>query len=254
MSNENKIRIAVLSDLHLTSDKKSIWGVDTYANFKKAISRMKNIPKIDCIIVCGDIANDGMVGTYAYVDSEFRNLGIPTFWCPGNHDNMNQYYDFGQKSFCKLSGIHDVGGFRVISVCSVTHDENNPSQNRARGLIKNEDLKILDRVLSDSEKPCVVFLHHPSIEPGGWLSNKILINKEDFNNVIIKHSQVKAVLYGHIHYYTKHQDGSTVYMSSPAVGFAFNKDLPKYRIAKGEEGFAILDISESKIKTELVRI
>lgn len=254
MSEENKIRIVVLSDLHLTNDKRPIWGVDTYAYFKKAISMIKNIPEIDCIVVCGDIANDGMAGTYTYVDSEFCNLGIPTFWCPGNHDNIDRYYEFGQKSFSKLSGIHDVGGFRVISLCSVTFDEDNPSQNRARGLIKNDELIILDKTLSNSEKPCVVFLHHPSIEPGGWLSNKILINREEFNHVITKHSHVKAVLYGHIHYYTKHQEGSTVYISSPAIGFAFNKDLPKYRIAKGEEGFVILDISESEIKTELVRI
>lgn len=254
MSKENKIRIALLSDLHLTSDKKPIWGVDTYSYFQKAINRLSGVPRIDCIIVCGDIANDGLVETYTYADYEFQKLGIPTFWCPGNHDNLNNYYDFGHKSFSKLSGIYDVGEFRLISLCSVTHDENDPSQNRARGLIKDKDLALLDKNLSESEIPCIVFLHHPSIEPGGWLSNKILINRGELNHVINKHSQVKAVLYGHIHYYMEHNEGSTVYISSPAVGYAFNKDLPKFQIATGEEGFAIIDISESKVNTEIVRI
>lgn len=254
MSKENKIRIALLSDLHLTSDKKPIWGVDTYANFKKAINKLSTIPRIDCIIVCGDIANDGLVETYTYADYEFQKLGIPTFWCPGNHDNLKNYYDFGYNSFSKLSGIYDVGGFRLISLCSVTHDENDPSQNRARGIIKDKDLALLDKNLFESEIPCIVFLHHPSIEPGGWLSNKILINRGVLNHVINNHSQVKAVLYGHIHYYMEHIVGSTIYISSPAVGYAFNKDLPKFQIATGEEGFAIIDISESKVNTEIVRL
>lgn len=254
MKEEKNIRIILLSDLHLTNDKKPIWGVDTYAHFQKAINRINEISRIGCIIVCGDIANDGLVETYTYADSAFREIGVPTFWCPGNHDNLKNYYNIGVNSFCGFSGIHEIGGFRIISLCSVTHDEDDPSQNRARGLIKDEDLALLDKTLSGSMMPCIVFLHHPSIEPGGWLSNKILINREELNHVISKHRQVKVVLYGHIHYYTRHQEGSTAYISSPAIGFAFNKDLPKYKIATGEEGFVVLDITESEVRTELVRI
>lgn len=254
MSNKSSIRIVLLSDLHLTNDKKPIWGVNTYSYFQKAINRLKRIPQIDCIIVCGDISDDGLIGTYSYVDNVFHEMGIPTLWCPGNHDNLKNYYDFGQKSFCKLFGIHDIGGFRFISLCSVTHDENDPSQNRARGLIKDRDLAFLDETLTVSKMPCIVYLHHPSMEPGGWLSNKILINREEVNKIFKKHNQVKAVLSGHIHYYTKQKEGSTVYISSPAIGYAFNKNLPKFKIATGEEGFVILDVSELGIKTELIRI
>ena len=62
------MRIIHMSDLHLTSDKHPIWGVDTYEKFTKALNSIGSIPNIDCIVVSGDIADDGNLLTYQYAD------------------------------------------------------------------------------------------------------------------------------------------------------------------------------------------
>jgi hypothetical protein len=38
------------------------------------------------------------------------------------------------------------------------------------------------------------------------------------------------------------------------VGFAFNKDFPKYKLDKGQEGFLIIDIENRNIDVQIVKI
>ena len=71
------MRIIHMSDLHLTSDKHPIWGVDTYEHFVKALNSIGSIPNIDCIVVSGDIADDGNLLTYQYADDMLNSLSIP---------------------------------------------------------------------------------------------------------------------------------------------------------------------------------
>ena len=77
------MRIIHMSDLHLTSDKHPIWGVDTYEHFVKTLNSIDSIPNIDCIVVSGDIADDGNLLTYQYADDMLNSLSIPVLWCPG---------------------------------------------------------------------------------------------------------------------------------------------------------------------------
>lgn len=63
----------------------------------------------------------------------------------------------------------------------------------------------------------------------------------DFNAFIQDFEHVKLVMYGHIHYHTRERIGHVVYTSASSVGFAFDKDLPKFQIADGKEGFSVID-------------
>ena len=38
------------------------------------------------------------------------------------------------------------------------------------------------------------------------------------------------------------------YIGAPAVGFAFNKDLPKFQIDKGAEAILIIELDENDIR------
>ena len=96
--------------------------------------------------------------------------------------------------------------------------------------------------------PTIIALHHPPLEPGGWLNRKLLDNRDDFNEIISQYP------YGHIHYYTDVKRGHIRYSSSSAVGFAFDKELPKFQIAKGLEGFSIIDIDKNEIITNNILI
>ena len=114
-------------------------------------------------------------------------------------------------------------------------------------------VQLEDAINSDSKRTAIV-LHHPPIEPGGWLNRKLLDNRESFNSIIRKYKQVKLVLFGHTHYYQQTRQDGVLYVSASSVGFAFDKELPKFEIAQGKESFNYVSLDDDKILVSNVLI
>jgi Icc protein len=207
---------------------------------------------VDAILISGDIADKGSVWAYDYVDKTMASLGIPTYGCPGNHDNLSNMIQ--TMKFCRINGEVTIGDWNFVIFDSTIQDPDDPSKNRARGELKNQDLDYIEHLASYSESPVCVVLHHSPIEPGGWMNKKLLENREEFKERISRLEMVKLVLFGHIHYpMTQHQEG-TIYSSAPSVGFAFDKDLPKYQICDGNEGYNVLHITGNNVEIHRVTL
>ena len=124
----------------------------------------------------------------------------------------------------------------------------------SRGLLSEESMSWLERRLENSINPTILAFHHPAIDPGGWLNRKLLENRTDLVEMISRYPKVQLCLYGHIHYSIQHVVNDCLYSAAPSIGFAFDKDLPKFQIAAGKEGFNIITISDSGIKNETILI
>lgn len=248
------MRIIHISDLHLTSDKHPIWGVDTYKQFTKAIEIIGNTPDIDCIVVSGDIADDGNLETYQYADDMLNSLSIPVLWCPGNHDNVKTIYEYANESKSTIGTPLSINGYRLLPLNTVAPDCDNPNRNRSRGVLFDEELQYLDKQFVDLQCPTILVMHHPSIDPGGWMTNKILDNRDLFNEIIRKYDSLFLILYGHIHFHMIHKQYDKTFISAPSVGFAFHKDLAKYEIDKGQEGFLLIEIDSRIINVQVEKI
>jgi len=248
------MRIIHMSDLHLTSDRQSIWGVDTYKQFSKSLNLIKDIHNVDCVVVSGDIADDGNITTYQYADDMLSSLSIPIFWCPGNHDNIETFYNFSVVSKSIIGTPLTINGVRLIPLNTVAPDESNPNLNRSRGILFEKDFLYLNNNMQGQGCPTILVMHHPPYDPGGWMTNKILKNRETFIDIIKRYDNLFLILCGHIHYYMIQNIFDKTLVSAPAVSFAFHKDLPKYELDKGQEGFLIIDIDDNNIKVEKVII
>jgi len=234
--------IAHLSDIHLTENGRIIWGADTMLHFNEAISKLVNQNYIDAIVISGDLSDDGSLWSYDYLDSAFSKLGVPTYCCMGNHDS---YDNFPRMKYIKLTNRFFLGGWKFLILNSVIKDESEPGRNKSRGFLDEETINSLSNELKE-DIPTAIFLHHPPIEPGGWLNRKILDNRDVFNN-LIKGTNVKMVAFGHIHYATSSIMDGIIYTSAPGIGFGFDKDLPKFQIADGTEGFNIIKLEQDNI-------
>ena len=243
------MKIAQISDIHLTEHGQVIWDTDTLSHFESAIQGLSKIKDLDAIIVSGDLSNDDSEWTYHYIDERLATLKLPVFCCLGNHDSTSALsIDFKCLRFDREAMI---GEWRFLFINSVSRDPDKLGFFKSRGLILDDDLALLESKIHTGIKTSVV-LHHPPIEPGGWLNRKPLENKEVFND-IIRESDVKLVLYGHIHCAQQNNQSEILYSSAPAIGFAYDKDLPKYQIADGQEGISILEFGkEIMIHTELL--
>ena len=243
-----------MSDLHLTKDGCPIWETNTMEHFNRSIDVIRGMKDIDAIVVTGDISNDGSEWTYKYADRLFSSLGIPTFCCPGNHDSLKVMLEEYNPSFFKvLPQSCIIDGWNLILLNSVIQDDEDPNQNKARGFLSEASLNYLIQKLEEGF-PSIIALHHPPLEPGGWLNRKLLDNRDDFNKIISLYDNVKLVIYGHIHYFTNVLKGHVRYCSSSSVGFAFDKDLPKFQIADGYEGINLIEIINDSITINNIQL
>lgn len=242
------MKVAHISDIHLTENGRIIWGADTMSHFNKLISVLANY-HIDAIILSGDLSDDGSEWSYDYLDSAFSKLGIPTYCCMGNHDSFE---NFSRMKYIKHTISFCYVGWKFILLNSVIKDETEPGKNKSRGFLNSESLLTLRNELKVN-MPTAIFFHHPPIEPGGWLNRRLLENRDAFNE-LIKVSNVKLVGYGHIHYATKSLIDNILYTSAPSIGFGFDKDLPKFQIADSTEGFNIITFEKDTAEIEIVLI
>jgi len=241
------MRIVHMSDLHLTKDGVPIWKTNTMDHFNKSIEIIRGMKNIDAIIVTGDISDDGSDWTYRYADSLFASLVIPAYLCPGNHDSLKMMLDKYKPSFYQvLPPSCNIGGWKLVMLNSVIPDDENPNQNKARGFLSSESLNCIIQELEEGLQT-IIALHHPPIEPGGWLNRKLLDNRDEFNTIVSYYPNARLVLYGHTHYFTDVRQDHARYSSSTSVGFAFDKELPKFQIADGFEGFSVIEIKRDTI-------
>lgn len=240
------MRIALLSDLHLTENGVHIWGVDTLGNFNKAIEKIRREPDLDAIVIAGDLSNDGSFWTYKYVDDKLNETGIPSFCCPGNHDSISMMMNEYTPSYFHRDTVSFIGEYKLILLNSVVPDDVEMGKNKSRGWLFPGSFELLRQELSDG-KPAIVVLHHPPIEPGGWLNRKLLDNRDDFNCLLENFDNVRLVMYGHTHFFLESKIHNALYVAPSGVGFAFDKDLQKFEIADGQEGYIIIDITSERI-------
>jgi Icc protein len=223
-------------------------------HFNQSIDIIRGLQKIDAILVTGDVSDDGSEWTYQYADRLFSTLGIPTLCCPGNHDSLKMMLEEYKPSFCKfLPPSSIIDGWKIVMLNSVIPADENPDQNKARGFLSDESL---DYVIQELEEglPTIIALHHPPLEPGGWLNRRLLENRDEFNQTINRYPNARLVIYGHIHYFSDVQKGHIRSSSSTSVGFAFDKDLPKFQIADGLEGFSLIEINNDIIDITNVKL
>ena len=248
------MRIIHMADLHLTKDGCPIWETNTMKHFNQSIDIIRGMQDIDAIVVTGDISDDGSEWTYQYADRLFSTLGIPTYLCPGNHDSLKVMLDEYKPSFYQTQPSSlKIKGWKLVMLNSVAPADEDPNQNKARGFLSVESM---DYIKSELEEgiPTILALHHPPLEPGGWLNRKLLENRDIFNQTIQSYSNARLVIYGHIHYFTEVQQGHIRYSSSTSVGFAFDKNLPKFQIADGLEGFSLIEIKDEIIEITNIQL
>ena len=248
------MKLIHLSDIHLMENGQIIWETDTKSHFDKAIDIIKKLSDIDAIIISGDLSNDGSEWSYRYIDNQFASIGIPTYCCPGNHDNINFLSHKFEPEFLQFKNYIYLEGWKFYFLNTVIPDEIDPSHNKARGMIPEKELLELERELTYNKIPTAIIFHHPAKEPGGWLNRRLLENRDQFNHIISKFSHVKLVLYGHIHYGIQHEENGIIYSASPSIGYAFDKELPKFQIADKQEGFNIIEISNQSIQISKINI
>ncbi|WP_111859093.1 3',5'-cyclic-AMP phosphodiesterase [Acinetobacter sp. CFCC 10889] len=224
--------IIQITDTHLMTDpNESFIGIFPEQNFHAVIAQiLQEHPRIDAIVHTGDLAQQATTETYQRYQNYMRSLGIPFFQIPGNHDDINLFPFLvpNPKPACV-----EIGDWCIILL-------NSAVPHKVDGWIQAEQLNHLENLLTRIQDKFVILAchHHPVDMHSDWIDQHKLKNTEHLTNVLSQFTNIKAVLFGHVH-----QESLTVweniqFLSTPATcaqfkplskNFALDDTAPGYR-------------------------
>jgi Icc protein len=246
------VRIAQVTDSHIFSEPKGcLLGLNTRVSFEAVCDRvLKEEWRPDMLLATGDLAQDSSPEAYKYLADHFLDMAIPSFWVAGNHDNPETMEMFLSNGTVMPAKHLLVGKWQIILLDSSV-------RGKVNGYLDHSQLSFLNKSLErHSERHTLVVLHHQPTDIGSvWLDGIGLENKKEFTDILKQHSNVKGVLWGHVHQeYNQVKDG-VLWMASPSSCVQFTPGSVDFAADKKAPGYRYLNLfSDGRIETVVHRI
>ncbi|GAB4344551.1 MAG: 3',5'-cyclic-AMP phosphodiesterase [Flammeovirgaceae bacterium] len=251
--------ILQISDLHLLATQEAVYRnvqpaktlflVVRYVLAKYVGKDGLTLP-FDVMLISGDVSEDQSLNSYILADQMLRPLDLPKLWLAGNHDHWQTMQKASQKARIKAFKTIDKNGVLLILL-------NSSALQQDYGMLEEGELQYLnDTLAKNPQKTTIIALHHhPLPVDTSWMDKYILQNSQDFFNVIDKHPQVKAVLFGHIHSQVEMTRNGVKYWSCPSTSVQFKLCTPTFETDKLPVGFSIIRVDEKgEIHREVIRV
>ena len=230
--------IAQITDTHLFASRKGdLLGLKTEESLAVVIEEVQNLnPQPDRILLTGDISQDETPESYDRLYQKIKQLNIPSYWIQGNHDQLHLM----EKVLCNPPICKDKSfycqGWQFILL-------NSAVAGRVYGYLTEETLNWLDSELEKTKNyPTVIALHHPPfLVDCNWIDKSRLQNPEALFEVLDQYSQVRLVLFGHIHQDWKRDRAGVPYLASPSTSVQFKPKSTQFALDEDKQpGFRLL--------------
>ena len=197
--------IAHISDTHLLGgDRKLFSMVNVKKNLSDLLERLRATDlNFDALVFTGDLADVAEPEAYRWIRSQVepvaQELGAQIIWVMGNHDEREPYARelFDEESDgTPRDRVYDVNGLRVIALDSTV-----PGYHH--GELDDSQLEWLKAELATPAKHgTLLALHHPPIRSHNPLVRMIELFRQDSLEKVVRGSDVRSILGGHLHYST----------------------------------------------------
>jgi Icc protein len=249
------INLLQITDCHLTKEVSGeLLGVNTRESLDAVLDLIqdnitRNIhEKPDYILATGDLAQDASVEAYQYFNDKMAAFDCPVSWFPGNHDSGSVMAQVVSKE-AELNKVIQTGDWQFVlldsSVAGSVH-----------GFLDKEDLAVLEQTLSDNpDRHTMVCLHHHPIDiESAWLDKIGLHNRDQLFEILDKYSNVKAILWGHIHQELDSSREGVSLFATPSTCIQFLPKSNGFAVDNVAPGYRWLSLhANGEITTEVVR-
>ncbi len=189
------LQLVQLTDSHLFAEEDGrLLGMATADSLARVIELLRSErPAADLLLATGDLSQDGSVEAYQRFADMTAGLARDERWCAGNHDEPASMQAVCTASR-RMDPLVDCGNWRIIVLdSSITGS--------VPGRLAADQLALLDSALGDAagRHVLVTFHHHPVSVGCTWLDPIGLRNAEDLFAVTDRHSNLRCILWGHVH-------------------------------------------------------
>ena len=194
-----------ISDTHLLAGEAKLYGsIDSDAPLTLLMERLvASGISIDALVFTGDLADRGEEEAYrrlrSLVEPWALKLNTQVVWVMGNHDEREAYSQVlmdQAPSTNPQDAVYVANGLRIIAL-----DTSVPGYHH--GEVTKAQLEWLGAELeTPAEKGTLLALHHPPIPTPIELMGLIELEDQAALAAVIKGSDVRGILAGHLHYST----------------------------------------------------
>jgi Icc protein len=225
------VRIAQISDLHIKPPGQLAYGrVDTARAFERCVAALNEFaPRPDLVVISGDLADTPTMEEYDYLKRLLAPLTLPFVGIPGNHDSRELMRSaFPEVAYAFPSGALnqrvEIGGLDLVLLDSSVHG-------KPHGELDALSLQWLEATLASStERPALLFLHHPPFKTGIWhMDRQNLRNADELAVIVRRHPRVQLIAAGHVHRATLTMFAGVPAAICPAPNHAVDLDLEQLR-------------------------
>jgi len=191
------VAIAQITDTHLVPHLKShLYEFPTADSLAAVLESVKPMAP-DYLLLTGDLADAGDRSAYEKLIELITPLDIPSLYIGGNHDLVSEMEVMLDRPPFDPRKSLEIGGWRILLLSSVITD-----RCCTEGELSDQTLAWLrTELLNYAHQPTLIALHHHPIPSGIEKMDAMgLQSAEKFYGVISPFSQVRLVLFGHIHH------------------------------------------------------
>lgn len=220
------LRIVQITDTHLYSDPEGqLLGLNTRHSLEQVIDLVLEAQQPDLVVASGDLTHDGSPQAYQHVQDGFRRIGAPVYCLPGNHDEAATLNACMNSDPFLSVRSERVSNWQMLFLDSTLAGSEG-------GHLKKTELDALDAALASSaDLPTLIWLHHQPVPIGcRWLDRMAIDNSQAFFDITDRYTQVRAILWGHVHQLFEQQRNGVQLLATPSTCVQF---LP------GSENFAV---------------
>jgi len=244
LSNNNQDQqdwtIIQISDTHLMNQEDlEFVDMNPEHSFHAVIKQIQQqYPNADAIIHTGDLAQVPVAETYSRYLSFMQRQGIPFYQIPGNHDDYLAIFPFYKNS----DEAHAIsfGCWTLILL-------NSAVKGRVDGWVEQKQLDQLEQLLLEHSKQYVIVAchHHPFAMQSHWIDQHRLKNSEALKDVIARHTNVKMVLFGHVHQDSENEWQGVRYLSTPSTSVQFKPLSENFALDQAQPGYRVLQLKDN---------
>jgi Icc protein len=243
------IRLVQFTDTHLLGAKDAVLrGVQPFATLQAVRNHAaRRFTAVDGVLLTGDLVNDDAAG-YELIRETFSSSAVPVYCTTGNHDLPVEMRRTLAAAPFHLDDHVVLGDWLVVLLDTWL-------QNNAGGQLGQAQLQRLEALLQahPQHHTLICLHHHPITMSSHWLDQVGLFDAAAFNDCVARHSQVRGVLWGHVHQALDQMIDGVRYMATPATCAQFLPQSYHFAIDSRPPGYRTLELGvDGTIATEVV--
>src|SRR5579872_3975371 len=204
------------------------------------------------VLVTGDCSSDGSTDSYERLARKVAELGVPIYYIPGNHDNaaLMARVLLGRElaPHQKLTQTFEALGWRFVLLDSSVPGEDGGDLGDAQRAWLRTTL-----AAHPSTQTIVVVHHNPMPVGSAWLDTMTIADANALAAILETSSQVRAVLFGHIHQVFETRRNGAQYLSAPSTFFQFKPHSDRFGKDDRPPGVRVIRLNGDSVRSAVYR-